>query len=227
MEVIPEYVNTLEDAQKQSKRAGNPIMADNLLIITTNDILSTENFPPAEKIWEDLSKEKKDWCAWKKMYNVADRKAKVKKKSVGVQDRFGAAHGALTQAPQSQQANGPTMLEADLDEYFDNLSAASTTDKGVLEELVKSNASLTTTNTELSTSVDSLINSNEQLSRRVGNRRNKHTQKDSPAPCPKTFFPISISKSCMPPIISLVWRKILPDALGDGKVVCDNGGHLK
>ena len=41
MKGIPEYVNALEDAHKQSKRAGKPIKADKFLLIVTNAMLST------------------------------------------------------------------------------------------------------------------------------------------------------------------------------------------
>ena len=108
-------------------------------------MLSTENFSRAVEIWEDLSKDKTDWAAWKKLYKANYRKAKLKRQAIECQDRFGAAHGALSQAPQSQ-ANSPNSLAADLDKYSDALAVAANTEKGVLEELVKSNASLTTTN---------------------------------------------------------------------------------
>ena len=45
MEGIPEYINALEDAQKQSKRAGNPITVDTLLLVLSNAMLSSERFP--------------------------------------------------------------------------------------------------------------------------------------------------------------------------------------
>ena len=118
-----------------------------------------------------------------------------KKKVVAGQDQFGAAHGALTQAPQVapqvQQTNGPTSSAADLDEHFDALAAAVTTEKGVLEEIVKDNAALTITNAELSASVASLIKANKKLSRRVFNCRNSnnHTREYSPEPHPKTMCP--------------------------------------
>ena len=187
----PKYINALEDAQKQSKRVGNPITADTLLLIATTSMLLYEIFSRAEKIWEDLSKEKHDWDAWKKVYKSADSKAKLNKQSVAGQDQFSAAHDALRHAPQFQQANGLTRSAADLDEYFDALSVAVITDKRVLEELVKDNSALTTTNAELSASVNILIKANKKLSRRVGNLRNnnKRTCKDSPATWPKTMCP--------------------------------------
>ena len=45
MEGIPKHINALEDAQEQSRRAGNPIMTDTLLLIATNAMLLSERFP--------------------------------------------------------------------------------------------------------------------------------------------------------------------------------------
>ena len=44
-EGILEYVNALEDAQKLSKRSGNPITENTLLLIATNAMLSTDSSP--------------------------------------------------------------------------------------------------------------------------------------------------------------------------------------
>ena len=82
MEGIPEYTNTLEDAQKQSKIAGNSIVADTLLIIASNFMLLRECFPQADESCEDLNKGKTDWAAWKNLYKASDRKTKVKKQAV-------------------------------------------------------------------------------------------------------------------------------------------------
>ena len=45
MEGIPKYTNTLKDAQKHSKRAGNPITKDILLLIAKKVMLTMEHFP--------------------------------------------------------------------------------------------------------------------------------------------------------------------------------------
>ena len=92
-------------------------------------MLSTECFPREDEMWEELPKNKKYWPGWENMYKAADRKAKVKKQSVGGQYQFGATHGALRQTPkiQEDQANCPTRSATDLDKYFDALAAASTT----------------------------------------------------------------------------------------------------
>ena len=128
MEGILEYINALEDAQKQSKRSDNLITADTLLLTMSNTILLSELPPQYGEIWEDLNKYEKDWAAWKNLYKAADRKSKIKKQTVEDQDQFGAVHGALRQAPQNNpQANSPSRLAADLDKYFDALAAEATT----------------------------------------------------------------------------------------------------
>ena len=121
----------------------------------------TDCLPWAGKIWEDLSKDEKEWAAWKNMYKASDRKAKVKKQAIGSQDQFGAAYGALRQASQAQQTNGQTRSEADLGEYFDALAEAATTKKGMLEDLVKANSAITTRSNELSASMSKLIKANK------------------------------------------------------------------
>ena len=64
-EGIPKNSNALEDAQKTPKRSGNPIMADNLLLNTSNAMLASERFPQADESWEDLTKSEEDWAARK------------------------------------------------------------------------------------------------------------------------------------------------------------------
>ena len=151
------------------------------------------------------------------LYTSADRK-----------DQFGDAHGALRQAPQYQHENGLSTSAADVDKYFDALVESSTTKRVVLEELVKANAALTSTNTELLASVDSLIKANEQLLCQVGKRRtrNNHTFEDSPAPLPKTLCPHWNIKVMYAPDNYFEQEKTLPDAPGGGKVVYDDGGYL-
>ena len=89
-----------------------------------------------DESWEDLHKKEKVWPSCKKLYKAYDRKAKVKKQAVGGQDQFGAAHGALRQAlepEQKNQVNGPNRSVTDLKKYFDDLTAAATTENTVLE----------------------------------------------------------------------------------------------
>ena len=55
---------------------------DTLLLIVSNAMMLSERFPQADRSWEDLTKIKKDWAAWKKMYKAYDQKAKVKNKQL-------------------------------------------------------------------------------------------------------------------------------------------------
>ena len=73
---------------------------DTLLLIATNVMLLTEPLPRADEILDNLSKEKNDWAAWKKLHKADYWKAKVKKQTVGGQDQFGAAHSTIRQMPQ-------------------------------------------------------------------------------------------------------------------------------
>ena len=54
MEGIPEYINKLEDAQKQSTRAGKPISDPTFLLFAANAMLRTDRIPRTNEIWEEL-----------------------------------------------------------------------------------------------------------------------------------------------------------------------------
>ena len=79
MEGIPEYINKLEDAQKQSTRAGNLVTDPTLLLFAANAMLRTNRFPWANKIWEELTGADRTWKRWKAIYRKADMAGKFKK----------------------------------------------------------------------------------------------------------------------------------------------------
>ena len=118
------------------------------------------------------------------------------------------------------------MSADDLGKYFDALAADATTEKGLLEELVKANAALTATNNKLSYSVVAITKANDQLSRQVGNRRNNHNRGDSPAPRTKKMCPHCKIECTHIPDNFFIRRKTLINALRDEKVVCDSVGTL-
>ena len=53
VEGIPEYINILEDAQRQAGRAGRTIADETLLIFASTAILTSEQFPRANDDWEE------------------------------------------------------------------------------------------------------------------------------------------------------------------------------
>ena len=50
---IPEYINMLEDAQRQAGLAVRTITDNTLLIFASTAMLTTERFPRANDDWED------------------------------------------------------------------------------------------------------------------------------------------------------------------------------
>ena len=91
---IPEYINKLKDAQKQSTRESNPITDLTLLLFAANVMLLTDRFPRANEIWEELPGADRTWARWKAIYRKADMAEKVKKIAQGGQDHF-EAHGTF------------------------------------------------------------------------------------------------------------------------------------
>ena len=57
-EGIPEYINTLKETQAKDERANNPIAKEALVIIATNNMLSTEKLPNTNKDRKELNVKK-------------------------------------------------------------------------------------------------------------------------------------------------------------------------
>ena len=184
---IPEYLNLLEDAQKTSVRASqygttDPIQDGTLLSIATNAMLSTAQFPRANDEWEDLPRTEQTWAKWKAHYREAAKKEKVKLRVAEGAD-FGAAHQAAQVPPAAAPA--PEDVTDALEDYFDNLAAAATNDKSVLEALTKSNAALTATNAELAHNIKEIQKTLAALSKKVGARPPADTSsRKQPKLCP-------------------------------------------
>ena len=91
---IPEYINMLEDAQRQAGRAGRAISDETLLLFASTAMLTSERFPRANDAWEDRAEVYKTWAAWKLAYKQAHAKAIVKAQAHGGNIKFGAANSA-------------------------------------------------------------------------------------------------------------------------------------
>ena len=68
VEGIPEYINMLEDAQRQADRVGRTISNDTLLLFALTAMLTSERFPRENDAWEDRAEVDKTWEAWKLAY---------------------------------------------------------------------------------------------------------------------------------------------------------------
>ena len=83
----------------------------------------------------------------------------VKKLAADRQDQFGGVAAAAGNSRKVQFAPvtaPPPPTTKDLAGYFDNLAAAATNEKAVLDQLVANNATLTTTNVKMTDAITSL-----------------------------------------------------------------------
>ena len=81
---------------------------------------------------------------------------KVKKAAKAEQYHFGA-HGAVDKVPNPEAPEAlPQLSIEELDDYFRSLANAATTEKDILDALVRSNATLTTRNSTLTATVANL-----------------------------------------------------------------------
>ena len=112
-------------------------------------MLTSERFPRANDDWEDRAELDKTWAAWKLAYKQAHAKARVKAQAHEGSTKFGAANSVARPEdplPLDTQHKGASGDVKTLEGYFDNLAAAATNQKDVLNQLVLNNTMLTNTN---------------------------------------------------------------------------------
>ena len=97
VEGIPEYINMLEDAQRQAGRAGRMIADETLLLFASTDMLTSERFPRANDNLEERAERDNTWSQWKTAYNWAHVKLRVKAQANDGSAKFGAANYATCQ----------------------------------------------------------------------------------------------------------------------------------
>ena len=106
------------------------------------------------------------WAKWKDLYNTAEAREKVWMQATDGKDQFGVAHhtgkgnlvplvyvptapaAAAATAPPSVPPSGKTQGEA-LEDYFNALVTAASTDQNVLAELAESVSKLTKADADL------------------------------------------------------------------------------
>ena len=173
---IPDYINMLKDAQRQAGRTGRTISDKILLFFASIAMLTSERFPRANDDWEERTERDKTWSKWKTSCKRAHAKARVKAQANYGSVKFGAANYAARQ----ETANSPldNQLEEEggdlktLEGYFDNLSAAVFNEKGVLQQLVLNNTTLSTSNESLVALVKNLSIDITNLGREISRMKN-------------------------------------------------------
>ncbi len=167
--IIPEYIQLLEDAQCKAARAGLPVTDQTLTILASTALLAADTFPRTTVLWEELAPTDKTWPAWKAAYFEAHKLRANRLHATGGNNNLGRANQAnigvvdsgasgfyySNNAP-GAQANQATSFLDSIDNALENLASAATNDKAVLEKLVATNSSLTTSNTHLANQIKTL-----------------------------------------------------------------------
>ena len=165
---IPEYINMLEDAQRQAGRAGRAISDDTLLLFASTAMLTSERFPRANDDWEDRAELDETWAACKLAYKQGHAKARVKAHEGST--KFGAANSAARPEDQlslDTQHEGARKNVKTLEGYFTNPAAAATNEKDILNQLVLNNTTLTNSNESLVALVKKQANDLKKLEREL------------------------------------------------------------
>ena len=168
---IPEYIDMLEDAQRQAGRAGRTIGDETLLLFVSTAMLTSKRFPRANDDWVERAEREKTWYQWKIAYKRARAKARVKAQAKDSSVKFGEANFSA----RHETANPPleNQLEEDggglktLEGYFNKLAAVAVNEKGVLQQLMLNNTNLSTSNESLVALVKKLSGDIKNLEREI------------------------------------------------------------
>ena len=161
-DTIPQYIAALEKAQLQAERADMPIPDNYLMMVATEAMLLSERFPRANEDFKDLGTGYTLWAKWCELYTKADMKETIRIQAGGKEaEQFGGAAPGGAGGGKEPPAGCPTPATMeDLEGCFDSLAGVAVTGKGVYEEIVNSNASLTNT-------IATLTDTNSRLSKKV------------------------------------------------------------
>ena len=115
-----------------------------LVMIATMTMLATQRFPTTNEKWEELGRYAQTWGKLKELYKKAEKQARVKRQDLGGHDKLGGdvlGAGAGGDAAPGRRGN-PVKID-ELEGCFYSLATAATTGKIMLDELVKTNSTLT------------------------------------------------------------------------------------
>jgi hypothetical protein len=146
---IPKYIFQLEDAQHKAARACLPVTNQTLTVLASTALLAANTFPRTSELWEELDPADKTWAVWKTAYLAAHKKRANRLRATGGADYLGQANSAHTTALY------PGLLNS-INNALDILASAASNKKAILEELIASNSSLATSNSNLTNQVKTL-----------------------------------------------------------------------
>jgi len=146
---IPKYIFLLEDAQRKAARACLPVTNQTLTVLASTTLLAANTFPCTTELWEELDPANKTWAAWKTAYLAAHKKRANRLCATGGVDDLGLANSAHT------TPLNPGLLDS-INNALDDLASAASNEKAILEQLIPSNSSLATSNSNLTNQVKTL-----------------------------------------------------------------------
>jgi hypothetical protein len=120
-----------------------------LTVLASTALLAANTFPRTTELWEELDPANKTWAAWKTAYLAAHKKRANRLRATGGAEYLGRANLAHT------TTLNPGLLDS-IDNTLDNLTSAASNKKAILEQLITSNSSLATSNSNLINQVKTL-----------------------------------------------------------------------
>ena len=164
------YLEKMKEAQKIAATVDKDLINNaTLLRMGIEAMYECGLFEKALDEWEELSSSNQNWDVFQFHFQDAEEKFNLKKK---IHDK----KGGLGQANLASEENYSTPYEEEqfevskLDTYLDNLAAAATQEKDVLEKLVNNNTNLITQLTTLTSKFEQL--SNQQKGSNSGGNSN-------------------------------------------------------
>jgi hypothetical protein len=160
---IPKYFFLLEVDQCKAARAHLCITNQTLTVLASTALQDADTFPCTTELWEKLDPANKTWAAWKTAYLAAYKKRANRLRATGGADYLGRANST-----HSTTLN-PCLLDS-IDNALDNLASAAFNEKAILEQLIASNTSLATSNSNFTNQVKTLCDQLAAKSRGGGGR---------------------------------------------------------
>ncbi len=151
---MPDFILTMEEAQKKAKRAELPILDIELAMYAATSVLHSAANKKETDEWEGRNTNKKTWTEWKQAYWAAYAQGINCQRAGATDEPF------TTRAANNIMPAATTDVIDALVGSLDNLALAPTSNKNALKQLTAANLALTTT-------VSTLTIANKQLTKIV------------------------------------------------------------
>ncbi len=123
---MPDFILTMEEAQKKAKRAELRILDLELAMYSAASMLQSGDYKKGTNKWEGRNSSKKTWTKWKQAYLAAYARGMNRQRAGATDEPFTrAANNIMPAAP-------PDVMDA-LAGSLDNLALAATNDKTALQ----------------------------------------------------------------------------------------------